>query len=216
MNLLTKTYFQADEARQTLKGSFTFKAWAIEILSDSPQFNLFSAASALKDAEFWDVFFRHSNFFIEKNARLFPGLKDKDLVRAESMTNMIHIWTACKVGEVGELLQQVNQLKKKYKLYREVPEYAMQQAENLLCPMMDSRCKREPVTILTPEIWFPVLEFLDLKDQLELARTCRSLYADLRQKTIGKVLVTHPSLKDVSPLRKTLWLALIPKVYSVN
>ena len=210
--MLTKTFFQADEARQTLKGSLTFKAWAIETLGESPQFAHFSTVSAMKESEFWDVFFRHSNFFIEKNARLFSALKDKDLVRAESLTNMIQVWMACKVGEVGDLLQQVNHLKKKYKLYREVPEFAMQQAENLLCPMMDSRCKREPVSILTPEIWFPVLEFLDLKDQLELAKTCRSLYADVRHKAIGRLLVSHPSLKDLSPLRKTLWMALIPKV----
>jgi hypothetical protein len=212
LNLMIKSYFQADEIRQTLKGVFTFKEWVIETLTDSPQFNIFMAASSIKEIEFWDVFFRHNNFFIEKNIILFPEIKNKDEVRADSLTNMTKIWVACKVGEVEDLLHKINDLKKKYKLYREVPEYALQQAEEYLCPVLDAKCKREPITILSPEMWFPVLDYLDLHDQMNLAKTCRSLYSDIRNKVIGKVLVIHPDLKGITPLRKILWLALVPKV----
>lgn len=212
LKLLTMIYFQADNLRQKLDGSLSYKAWGIELVSESPQYSQFITASDIKDKEFWDVFFRHNNFFIEKNARLFPEMKNKDLVRADSITNLANVWISCKVGDISEMLDHVKVLKTKYKLYREVPEYALQQAEEFLCTLLDGRSPKEETTKLTPDIWFPVLEFLEVKDQLNLAKTCRSLYSDLRNKTIGKVLTTHPELNGLSNLRKTLWLALVPKV----
>lgn len=198
--------------RQALDGTYTYKAWMIETLPISEHFEKFVNQSMIKEYDFWDVFFRHNNFFIEKNVRLFPEMKNKDLVRADSLTRMIHIWMSCRIGDVAELIKRLNELKKKYKLYREVPEFALEQAEHLLCPMLDSRVNKEEITKLTPDLWFPVLDYLDTKDQLELAKTCRSLYSDVRQRVIGKVLIEHPHLENISPLRKTLWLALVPQV----
>lgn len=192
----------------------TIKAWLIEIVPDAPQYSEFMAKSGIKESEFWDVFFRHNNFFIEKNARFFQDMKNKDLVRADSLTNLAIIWICFKAGDLKEMLEQSEILKKKYKLYREIPEYALQQAEAILCPILDGRSKKEEISKLTPEIWFPVLQFLDLKDQLALGQTCRSLYADIKGKAIGKILVAHPDLRIMGSgaVRKMLWLSLLPRV----
>ena len=207
-------YFQADNIRQKLNGSLSYKAWGIELMTESPQYSQFIAASGIKEKEFWDVFFRHNNFFIEKNSRMFPDMTNKDQVRADSIMNLANVWITCKVGDISEMVDHVKVLKNKYKFYREVPEYALQQAEEFLCPVLDGRCPKEDTTKLSPEIWFPVLQFLDVKEQINLAKTCRSLYSDIRNKVIGKLLMTHPELNGLSPFRKTLWLALIPKVDS--
>jgi hypothetical protein len=213
LKLLTSLFFKADLPRQSLKGQLTFKAYLIEMVPESSQYAQFLAESGIKEHHFWDVFFRHNNFFIEKNSRMFPEIKTKDLVRADSLYNMANIWISCKVGDASEMLGHFKELKNKYKLYREVPDYALQLSETFLCPVLDGRCTKEPISQLNPEMWFPILEFLDTKDNLELAKTCRSLYSDIRHKAISRQLIDHPDLNGPSSYRKTLWLALVPKVF---
>ena len=213
---MREIYFQASSARTKIDGAITFKSSILEIVLDSPKYDNFMTRCGIRDMDFWDTFFRHNNFHIEKNAQMFPEKFNKDLVRADSLTNLIEIWVSCKAGDIKQMLNSVKFLKDKYKLYREVPEYALEQAERFICPVVDARVIREPVTSHTPDIWFPVLGYLTLKEQLELAKVCRSLYSDVRHRVIGDVLVRHPSLDDATPLRKTLWMALVPQVDDPN
>lgn len=215
LKLLEMTYFPDSKIRSNLTGRRTVRAIALETLTESPHFDEFMSSSSVRDQSFWDLYYRHNNYFVEKNFYFFQRFKIREEIRAHSLECLWIIWTCCGQKDYNLAFEHMTEIRKKFKLVREVPEFALQQSETRVCEILDARVDTEPLNILSPEIWFKVTDFLTSKEKLSVAQTCRSLYHDLRVKAIGDELAVHPQLRmKEGPLRETLWLALVPQVSS--
>lgn len=198
--------------RKASSGRKTYKSRILDIINESPHFDNFVNLSRIKEFSFWDLYFRHHNYFIEKNLVFFKTFNLKEEIRASSLADLLYLWTCCFDEQFKSAFDLMAEVQKKFKLRREVPEYAFQLSEEKICEVLDSKSPQVVVNKYSPEIWFKVIEFLDLSEKLNLAKTCRSLYYDIRAKTIGDLLIYHPQLKSDCSFRKKLWIALVPQV----
>lgn len=213
LKLMEMTYFAERKFRNDLTGRRTARAWVIETIRESIHFEQFMKTSAVYDYSFWDLYYRHSNYFVEKNFYFFQHFKMKEEIRAFSLACLWEIWTCCVQKDYRLAFDHIIEIRKKFKLTREAPEYAMQLAEPKVCEILDSRADQEELNVHSPELWTRVTDFLTTEEKMTVAKTCRSLYHDLRLKAIGDQLISHPDLRNRdAPIRETLWLAMIPKV----
>lgn len=213
LKLMELAYFRDTKLRHELNGRPTFKTWVIETVSESKYFESLMTLAEVRQYSFWDLYYRHNNYWIEKNFVFFQHYKLREEIRAASLASLLNIWTCCVHDDLKPAFENMLELRKKFKLSREVPEYALQEAEDRICLLLDARSSKEEVSQLKAKYWHRVTEFLTAEEKLELAKSCKSLYQDLRHKAIGDELISNPKLNQATtPLREQLWLALIPKV----
>ena len=70
LKVLDGVYYITDEYRFSVSGRLVTRVTLLDVVLGLPEFKDFSEAAKLDEFSFWDVYYRHNNYLIEKNGSL--------------------------------------------------------------------------------------------------------------------------------------------------
>ncbi len=236
--------FVTEQLRTTISGQVVCKIRLIELVKVQECYSELVVCSKIEDLTFWDTYFRHHNYLLEKNSPLvnqmihkktknvlyliFEEFKksenrdSKPLTSAEGL-NKFGI-RACSLVDLIRLMvcfnQSVASINETVTKLKQKYKLDRELAERVI------KCSEEFVSVLMDPPRVPdrnnfvvfkgVIKYLRLTDGLALAYSCKEAYKQLRDETIYSHLEHSDGLVQNCDNRMQLWSYLIPKVRTVN
>jgi hypothetical protein len=233
-----------DQMRSTVSGQVFCKTRLIELVKSQDCYSELAQYSKVDDLSFWDTYFRHHNYLLEKNAPLvnqmiqkktknslyliFQELKksenrdSKPLTSAEGL-NKFGI-RACSLVELVRLMVSFNQtvpsINETVTKLKQKYKLDRELVERVM------KCSEEFVSVLldpprVPErnkfvLFKRVVKYLSLADGLALAYSCKEAYKQLRDEAVYSHLENSDEFVGNCDNRMQLWSNLIPKVVEDN
>lgn len=217
------------------------KASTVRSILEDVRFDELYSQLPFNDLEFWEVYYRHNNFFLERNSTLLHKIKNnKNFVQASIMNNssigfeqfieffdtaqnsLSHIGIrVCSLMDIiriqtalGLSLDTINRSVKDLQKRFTVDSEVIERV---------FRATEDTISTLvyTPEKRKPInriqalnrlFDYLPVKDGLELVLVNKTYHNALREKWIGSKLRTLKQLNTDQTLRQQMWLALVPEV----
>jgi hypothetical protein len=232
--------FVTEQVRTTISGQVSCKMRLVELVKSQDCFSELTACSKSEEIAFWDTFFRHHNYLLEKNTPLVSQMIQK---KTKSTLNLIFqefkksenrdskpLTTqdglnkcgirACSLVEVIRLMvcfdQPVSAINEKVTKLKEKYKLDRELAERVI------RSSEEFVSVLMEPPRVPernkfvllkgVIKYLGLADGLALANCCREAHKLLRDEVVYSHLEFRDGFDQNSDNRMQLWSNLIPKV----
>lgn len=213
------------------------------LLEDVPDSELFPRLQA-DTFDFWEVYYRHNNYFLERNTLLLHKLKaNKNFEKASGMNdysvgfeNFIEFYDqlsnslsgigvrVCSLIDIITIMKsmslsilRVNQIVKGLAEKFKVEQEIIERvfkASEENISLLVQR-KEERKTIGKTEVFGKVFEYLSSKDCLELVLVNKEYYNSLKEVWIGTKLKECDGLKNNLALRMEMWYSLVSAVSSV-
>lgn len=191
--------------------------------------------------DFWEVFYRHNNYFLEKNSSLLNRIKNNQNFKQASMMNdnsigfenfieffdrgtnslssigvrvcsLIDIIRFMRSLSVG--LKAINDIVKNLANRFKVDIEIIERvfrASEDNMSLLLYRAQEKPA-ILKKDVLKRVLQYLTCRDGLELVLMDKTHFEDLKEYWISTNLRILDNLNDDHELRMEIWMALVPDV----
>ena len=236
--------FVTEQMRTTISGQTYCKTRLIELVKSQDCYSELAESSKIEDLTFWDTYFRHHNYLLEKNAPLvnqmiqkktkntlylifqeFKKSENRDSKPLTSTDGLNKFGNrACSLVDLIRLMvcfdQPVASINQKVTKLKEKYKLDRELVERVI------KCSEEFVSVLMDPPRMPernkfllfkrVVKYLGLADGLTLAYSCKEAYKQLRDEAV----YSHLELSDLFALnsenRMQLWSHLIPKVFAAH
>ncbi len=219
------------------------KASTTRSLLEDVRFDELYSELPFNDLAFWEVYYRHNNYFLERNSSLLHKIKNnRNFVQASIMNNssigfeqfieffdtaqnsLSHIGIrVCSLMDIiriqtalGLNLDVINKSVKDIQKRFTVDSEVIERVFRATEDTMSTimYMPEKRKPINKIQALVKVFEFLPAKDGLELILVNHDYHKVLREKWIGCKLRVLKQLNTDQSLRQQMWLALVPEVIS--
>lgn len=230
----------SEQMRTTISGQTFCKTRLIELIKSQECYSELVVTSKIEDLTFWDTYFRHHNYLLEKNLPLvnqmiqkktkntlyliFQEFKKSENRDSKPLTstdglNKFGI-RACSLVDLIRLMvcfgQSVTSINEKLTKLKEKYKLDRELVERVI------KCSEEFVSVLMDPpralernkfvLFKGVIKYLSLPDGLALSYSCKEAYKQLRDDAVYSHLELSDQFAQNSEKRMQLWSYLIPKV----
>jgi Rab-GTPase-TBC domain len=233
---MLENVFYPHKRRVTIMNNETYQRSILEDVCETEYY----VKLHFESLDFWETYYRHNNYFLEKNSSLLHKIKhNKNFVQANTLNqnsigfeqfiefydvqnnSLSHIGVrVCSLLDIikiqAALGLTVSIINRSVKFLSDRFKVSKEVIERVFRAGEEAISLRwfkpaQKQRMSKVEVFQRVLEFLDPVEGLRFISTSKTNYEQLRQKWIKHILLTTDSLATRKPLRLQIWTALVPE-----